>query len=136
MDHIGEKSLEVGTVIGGIAQDMHGVGLDLQQVGQVGADHRVCMEFVEGRIDFKIGLRTEPRQGRSGGVLLAIEFATEAAVEAHAELRQVIAQRFGLAITQGGEHVIVFCAERRLTMSDQVDTAHAAAPAGTVFSRG
>lgn len=94
---------------------MQGFGLLLQQAGQQRADHGVRIEFVEGRVGVHGGGvqadGAEARQGGFGGVLLALQAARDATIEAQAEAREVIAQYFGLANSDAGKHVVVIGAE-------------------------
>ena len=57
-------------------------------------------------------------------MLLTPQAAAQAAIQTDAELRQVIAQHFGLAHTERRQHVVVVGAEGGLAMSNQVDAAH------------
>jgi hypothetical protein len=50
-------------------------------------------------------------QGGSGGMLLAAQGATDAAIKTQAEVGQVIAEDFRLANTGRRQHVIVVCTE-------------------------
>ena len=57
-------------------------------------------------------------------MLLTPQAAAQAAIQTDAELRQVVAQHFGLAHPERRQHVVVVGAEGGLAMSNQVDAAH------------
>ncbi len=56
MHYMGEQALKVGTMIGGVAQDVHRIRLHLEQVGKMRADNRIGVKLIEGSIDFKLRL--------------------------------------------------------------------------------
>ncbi|MCY1436773.1 hypothetical protein D9M71_529090 [compost metagenome] len=111
-----------------MAHHVQGVRLVLEQVGQVRADHRIGVEFIEGGVDFQCR-RVEAgfayaRERELCGVLLAFQIAAEAAVELHAQAGQVIAKDFSLMNAGRRQLVVVAGAERGLAMSNQIDSAH------------
>jgi len=127
-DDQGEDALEFGTVLRGVAQDVQRFGLFRQHRREQGADHRVGIEFVEGGIGFqdrhRQAHRSELFQRAIGRMLLAAQIAGKAAVEADAELGQVLAEDFCLANTGRRQDVIVVCTKGGLAMSNQIDAAH------------
>ncbi|MCY1432773.1 hypothetical protein D9M71_487810 [compost metagenome] len=106
----------------------------------MGADHRVGVELIEGRVDFQ-RRRVEAgiaytRERELRGVLLAFQVAAEAAVEMHAQAGQVIAKDFRLLNAGRRQLVVVAGTERGLAMSNQIDSAHSRISADLKVSRG
>jgi len=58
-------------------------------------------------------------------VLLTAQLAAQAAVEAEAELGEVPSEDFRLANSDLRQDIIVIGSERSLTVSNQIDAAHA-----------
>ncbi len=127
-DDQGKNTLELATVLRGIAQDFEGFRLVRQHVREQGADHRVGIEFVEGRIGFQDRHRQlfggELRQRTGGRVPLTTQVTGEAAIEADTQFSKVLTEDFCLAHTGRRQDVIVVCTKGGLAMSNQVDAAH------------
>src|SRR5690606_11270943 len=106
-----EQALELAAVTGGVAQDIQGAGLVLEQFGQVGADQFVGLEFVEGRLDAQrrrwLAMGAQALQGMLGGVALALQFAAVAVIQAGIEAGKVFAEDLRLANAIGAEDVVV-----------------------------
>lgn len=60
----------------------------------------------------------------AGRVLLARQISGYTAVQAYAQINQVLADYLCLSLAQRRQHVVVVCAEGGLAMSYQVDAAH------------
>ncbi|MNI37625.1 hypothetical protein D3C73_917250 [compost metagenome] len=127
-DDQGEDALELGAVLRGVAQDVQGFGFVRQHGGQQCANHGVGIEFIERGIGFEDRHRqahgSELFQRAVGSMLLAAQVTGKAAIEADAELGQVLAKDFCLANTGRRQDVIVVCTKGGLAMSNQIDAAH------------
>ncbi|MNQ74550.1 hypothetical protein D3C85_893090 [compost metagenome] len=128
LDDQGEDTLELTTVLRGVAQDVQGLGFVRQHGRQQRADHCIGVELVEGGVGFQQRHRQAHRgelfQRAVGRVLLAAQIPRQAAVEADPEFGQVPTQDFRLTNTGRRQHVVVVCTEGGLAMSNQIDTAH------------
>ncbi|GFM81238.1 hypothetical protein PSCICN_19300 [Pseudomonas cichorii] len=114
-DDLREQSLELGRVMAGIAQDIQGIGFIGEHCGQQGADYAFGIELIEGAVDFqrrrlKTGLG-QLGQGILRSVFLAPQIAGQAAVEAQAKLRQMLAKYLGLTNADGRQDVVIVCPE-------------------------
>ncbi|CAI8719632.1 hypothetical protein EMIT0196MI5_120091 [Pseudomonas sp. IT-196MI5] len=127
-DDQGEDTLELTTVLRGVAQDVQGFGFVRQHGRQQRADHRIGVELVEGGIGFqerhRQAYRGELFQRAVGRVLLAAQVARQATVEADAEFGQVPAKDFSLSNAGRRQDVVVVRTKRGLAMSNQIDAAH------------
>src|SRR5690606_25546653 len=97
LDYLTEQALEFGSMVGCVLENLQCVGLDAQQIVQVRPNNLVSEEFIERRIDLDFRLASHSFEGSLCSILLTLQFATDAAVEAQVQLREVVAQSSCLA---------------------------------------